>query len=168
MAVVGELHISFVCTGNICRSPMAEKIALAHLSRAGLGARVRVSSAGTHDWHTGADADPRTTETLRRHGYPVGHRAAGFGADHADADLVVAMTAEHDRDLAVRGIPLERRRLLRSFDPHADGADVPDPYYGDTAGFELVREQIEAAIPGLLAWVHAALAARAPVTGGAA
>ncbi|NKY57314.1 low molecular weight protein-tyrosine-phosphatase [Nocardia flavorosea] len=161
MAVVGELHISFVCTGNICRSPMAEKILAGHLSRAGLTDRVRVSSAGTHGWHTGADADPRTTETLRRHGYPVGHRAAQFGAEHEDADLVVVMTTDHDRNLAVRGVPAQRRRLLRSFDPDADGTDVPDPYYGSTAEFDLVRDQIEAAVPGIVDWVRATLAARA-------
>ncbi|MEU1986157.1 low molecular weight protein-tyrosine-phosphatase [Nocardia sp. NPDC019395] len=165
MAVVGELHISFVCTGNICRSPMAEKILAAHLSRAGLAGRVRVSSAGTHGWHTGADADPRTTETLRRYGYPTGHRAAEFGHEHSDADLIVSMTTEHDRHLAVRGVPSERRRLLRSFDPDADGIDVPDPYNGATPEFELVRAQIEAAVPGLLDWVGAALAARPTVTG---
>lgn len=144
---------------------MAEKILAAHLSRAGLTGRVRVSSAGTHGWHTGADADPRTTGTLLRYGYPTGHRAAAFGAEHADADLIVGMTTEHDRHLAMRGVPQERRRLLRSFDPDADGVDVPDPYYGATAEFELVREQIEAAVPGLLDWVRAALAARAPVAG---
>ncbi|WP_280459256.1 low molecular weight protein-tyrosine-phosphatase [Nocardia carnea] len=165
MAVVGELHISFVCTGNICRSPMAEKILAGHLSRAGLTGRVRVSSAGTHGWHTGADADPRTTETLRRYGYPTGHSAAEFGLEHSGADLIVAMTSEHDRDLAARGIPSERRRLLRSFDPAADGTEVPDPYYGETDGFELVRTQIEAAVPGLLDWVRAALAARTATTG---
>ncbi|MGI5220508.1 low molecular weight protein-tyrosine-phosphatase [Nocardia sp. CA-290969] len=161
MAVVGELHISFVCTGNICRSPMAEKILAGHLSRAGLAGRVRVSSAGTHGWHAGSEADPRTTETLRRHGYPTGHRAAEFGNEHYDADLVVAMTTEHDRHLAVRGVPSQRRRLLRSFDPAADGLDVPDPYYSSDAAFDLVRTQIEAAVPGLLDWVRAALAARA-------
>ncbi|GGL06094.1 protein-tyrosine-phosphatase [Nocardia jinanensis] len=165
---MGELHISFVCTGNICRSPMAEKILLGHLSRAGLDDRVRVSSAGTHDWHAGSAADPRTTATLRRHGYPTGHRATGFGTEHADADLIVGMTTEHDRNLAVRGIPFQRRRLLRSFDPGADGTEVPDPYYGGTEEFELVREQIEAAVPGLLDWVRAALTARAPVSDGAA
>ncbi|MGW0183000.1 low molecular weight protein-tyrosine-phosphatase [Nocardia sp. NPDC003345] len=164
MAVVGELHISFVCTGNICRSPMAEKILAGHLSRTGLDTRVRVSSAGTHDWHTGSDADRRTTALLRRHGYPVGHSAAAFGAEHAAADLIVAMTAEHDRRLAALGVPLDRRRLLRSFDPDADDTDVPDPYYGDTAEFELVRDQIEAAIPGLLDWIHTALAAPAAGT----
>ncbi|MFG1792060.1 low molecular weight protein-tyrosine-phosphatase [Nocardia sp. NPDC049149] len=158
MAVVGELHVSFVCTGNICRSPMAEKIFAAHLVRAGLADRVRVSSAGTGSWHVGDEADSRTNATLVKYGYPTGHAAATFGDPHRDADLVIALDTSHERELARRGVPLERRRLLRSFDEDADGPDVPDPYYGDMADFELVRDQIEAAVPGLLDWVRDALA----------
>lgn len=157
MAVVGELHVSFVCTGNICRSPMAEKIFAAHLERAGLTDRVRVSSAGTGGWHAGDEADSRTNTTLRAHGYPTGHSAAALNADHLSADLLIALDRSHERELARLGVPQDRRRLLRSFDPSAYGVDVPDPYYGDLSDFELVREQIEAAVPGLLAWVHEAL-----------
>lgn len=151
---VGELHVTFICTGNICRSPMAEKIFAAHLERAGLADRVRVSSAGTTAWHVGSDADPRTTALLTRHGYPIGHVAAMIGPDHLDADLLVALDSTHDRELTRLRIPEARRRLLRSFDPAADDHDVPDPYYGDDTDFELVREQIEAAVPALLAWVR--------------
>lgn len=133
---------------------MAEKIFAAHLERAGLADRVRVSSAGTGSWHVGDDADPRTTEELRRHGYPVGHVAAVIGADHRDADLLVALDTSHERALARMGVPSDRRQLLRAFDPNANGRDVPDPYYGDQRDFELVREQIEAAVPGLLDWVR--------------
>jgi protein-tyrosine phosphatase len=161
MAVVGELHVSFVCTGNTCRSPMAEKIFAEHLDRAGLADQVRVSSAGTTAWHAGDDADPRTTSTLRRHGYPIGHVAAIFGDEHREADLLIALDTGHERELARMGVPSDRRRLLRSFDPTADGPSVPDPYYGSTADYELVREQIEAAIPGLLDWVQSTLTARA-------
>ncbi|MEV6558361.1 low molecular weight protein-tyrosine-phosphatase [Nocardia sp. NPDC051756] len=157
MAVVGELHVSFVCTGNICRSPMAEKIFATHLLRAGLADRVRVSSAGTDSWHVGDEADSRTNATLLKYGYPTGHAAAALGADHRDADLLIALDTGHERELARRGVPSDRRRLLRSFDPAADGADVPDPYYGDIADFELVRDQLEAAMPGLLDWVRDAL-----------
>lgn len=138
---------------------MAEKIFAHHLRRAGLDDRVRVSSAGTGSWHVGDDADPRTTETLRRHGYPVGHVAAVLGPDHLSADLLVALDRTHDRALAHLGVPAEQRALLRGFDPAADGLDVPDPYYGDSADFELVRDQIEAAVPGLLDWVRAELPA---------
>ncbi|MFC4127078.1 low molecular weight protein-tyrosine-phosphatase [Nocardia rhizosphaerae] len=162
MACVGQLHVSFICTGNICRSPMAAKMFEAHLYRAGLANRVRVTSAGTGSWHVGDPADPRTEATLRRAGYPTEHVAATFGAQHRDADLIIALDTGHDRELAHRGVPTEQRRLLRSFDPAADGSDVPDPYYGDQSDFDLVRDQIEAAVPGLLDWVRAELAARAP------
>ena len=154
------LHVTFVCTGNICRSPMAEKIFATHLERAGLADKVRVTSAGTGDWHVGNPADERAVAELRRHGYRVDHIAAQVGPDHLDADLVVVLDSGHDRALAHAGVPTERRRLLRSFDPLADGPDVADPYYGAPDGFTTVREQIEAAVPGLLAWVRAhALAA---------
>lgn len=113
-----------------------------------------MSSAGTHGWHIGAEADPRTNAVLQRHGYPTGHQAAQLGAEHLEADLVVALATGHDRALAHLGVPTERRALLRSFDPDADTDSVPDPYYGGLPEFELVREQIEAAIPGLLAWVR--------------
>lgn len=141
---------------------MAANMFAAHLYRAGLADRVRVTSAGTGSWHVGDPADPRTEATLRRAGYATEHIAATFGDEHRDADLIVALDTGHDRELAHRGVPSERRRLLRSFDPDADGADVPDPYYGDQAGFDLVRDQIEAAVPGLLDWVRAALDARTP------
>ncbi|MET7770219.1 low molecular weight protein-tyrosine-phosphatase [Nocardia sp. NPDC005366] len=162
MVVVGELHISFVCTGNICRSPMAEKIFAHHLDEAGLADRVRVSSAGTSGWHVGDEADPRTTAALRRRGYPIGHAAAALGPEHRGADLLIALDRGHERALAEVGVPSDRRRLLRSFDPDADGADVPDPYYGDTSDFEIVREQIEAAMPGLMEWTYAALGEAVP------
>ncbi|TSE01082.1 low molecular weight phosphotyrosine protein phosphatase [Skermania sp. ID1734] len=156
---MSDLHVTFVCTGNICRSPMAEKIFAYHLAVEGLADRVRVSSAGIGSWHVGDDADPRTVSVLQRYGYPIGHVAAAVGADHLDADLVIALDRGHDRALARLGVPTDRRRLLRSFDPDADTEDVPDPYYGGDAGFDEVREQIEAAMPGLLMWVRDRLAA---------
>lgn len=148
------LHVTFVCTGNICRSPMAEKILLGHLEREALADRVRVSSAGIEGWHAGKEADERTNIVLRQGGYPTGHSAAKVNADHLAADLVVALDTGHERELAHLGVPTERRRLLRSFDPEADGDSVPDPYYGDQDGFELVREQIEAAVAGILVWIR--------------
>jgi protein-tyrosine phosphatase len=153
------MHITFICTGNICRSPMAEKIFAAHIERAGLADQVRVTSAGTGSWHVGDAADRRTVRVLREHGYPTDHVAAVVDDDHRDADLVIALDTGHERELAQQGVPSDRRRLLRSFDPDADGPDVADPYYGDDAGFDTVREQIEAAVPGLLKWVRDELAA---------
>ena len=147
-------HVCFVCTGNICRSPMAEKVSAEHLRRAGLDHRVRVSSAGIGGWHAGDPADPRTEDVLRRRGYPTRHKARQVAVEHADADLLVALDAGHARSLRRIVDRPDRIRLLRSFDPGADGSlDVPDPYYGDH-GFDDVLTMIEAAMPGLLEWVQ--------------
>ena len=146
------MHVCFVCTGNICRSPLAEQVLRAHLADAGLADTVRVSSAGTGGWHVGDAADPRTVAVLRHHGYPTEHRAAQLDEDHLAADLLVALDSGHARALSGLGVPAERVRLLRSFDPSAgpDDLDVDDPYYGGEDGFELVLAQVEAAVPGLL------------------
>ncbi|MGX7825086.1 low molecular weight protein-tyrosine-phosphatase [Actinokineospora sp. 24-640] len=148
------MHICFVCTGNICRSPLAAIVFTEHLRRAGLSERVRVSSAGTGDWHVGDAADPRTQDVLTHGGYPSAHVAAVLDDDHLGADLLVALDQGHARALRRRVGP-DRVRLLREFDPAADSLDVPDPYYGGTEGFDEVLAMVEAACPGLLDWVRA-------------
>lgn len=149
-----SMHVCFVCTGNICRSPIAEKVFAEHLRQARLDHRVRVSSAGTGGWHCGDPADPRTEDVLRRHGYPTDHKARQVGVEHTDADLLVALDGGHARSLSRLVDHPERIRLLRSFDPDASDLDVPDPYYGNRRGFDEVLAMIEAAMPGLLAWVR--------------
>ncbi|WP_243789291.1 low molecular weight protein-tyrosine-phosphatase [Saccharopolyspora gloriosae] len=149
------MHVSFICTGNICRSPMAAMVFQEHVRRAGLEDQVEVSSAGTGPWHIGEGADPRTLKVLADHGYPTEHVAAQLGDEHLDADLLLAMDAGHLRVVRdALGEP-ERVRLLRSFDPASeDAAEVPDPYFGGDRGFEDVLAMIEAAVPGLLDWTR--------------
>lgn len=149
------LHVTFVCTGNICRSVMAEKMFADQLRRRGLADAVRVTSAGTGNWHVGECADGRATDVLRAHGYSTDHRAARVDEDHLAADLVVALGRNHLRMLRELGVDQERVRMLRSFDPRsgAHALDVDDPYYGDAQDFEDVFAVIEASLPGLHAWV---------------
>lgn len=154
-----KLHVCFVCSGNICRSPMAESIFAAAVDEAGLSDRVRVTSAGTGGWHVGEPADNRARTELLAHGYSDRHIAAQLTPDHLSADLLVAADTGHVAELERKRLG-DRVRLLRSFDPDADGADLLDPFYGGQADFTLVRQQVEAAVPGLLAWVHATLADR--------
>jgi protein-tyrosine phosphatase len=156
----GALHVTFICTGNICRSPMAEKMFADQLRRRGLGDAVRVSSAGTGNWHVGNCADERATQVLRAHGYPSDHCAAQVDADHLTADLVVALGRNHVRLLRQLGVDASRIRMLRSFDPRSGAyvRDVDDPYYGDHDDFEEVFDVIEAALPGLHDWVDEQLA----------
>ncbi|MDU0479236.1 low molecular weight protein-tyrosine-phosphatase [Staphylococcus chromogenes] len=155
------LYVVFVCTGNICRSPMAEVIFRDAVEQAGLTRFVRVRSCGIGGWHIGEGADRRAVAELRNAGLDGSmHRAAQLGDNHRSANLFVAADAGHVRELTARGIPAERIRLLRSFDPQVSAAeqDLADPYYGDAGDFTEVRQQIEAAVPGMLSWVKATLA----------
>jgi protein-tyrosine phosphatase len=150
-----RLSIVFVCTGNICRSPMAEIIFSDALRQEGLAHRVQVSSAGTGNWHVGNPADPRTVEALRRAGFSSEHVAAQLGAQHLSADLLVALDRGHLTALRRVIRDPDRVMLLRSFDRAAgQDLDVPDPYYGGKYGFDEVLSMVRAAMPGLLAWVR--------------
>ncbi|MER7955650.1 low molecular weight protein-tyrosine-phosphatase [Streptomyces sp. NPDC096030] len=158
-------RVCFVCTGNICRSPMAESVFRARVEEAGLAGAVEVDSAGTGGWHEGDAADPRTVAVLEEHGYASGHTARQFRASWFPAlDLVIALDEGHLRALrALAPTPEDEAkvRLLRSYDPAADGLDVPDPYYGGTEGFEECLEMVEAASEGLLAAVSESVEDRA-------
>ncbi|MGB8961240.1 MAG: low molecular weight protein-tyrosine-phosphatase [Pseudonocardiaceae bacterium] len=148
-------RVCFVCTGNICRSPMAEMVFADALRREGLVHRVQVSSAGTGGWHVGNPADPRTAEALRRAGYECKHVAAQLDSQHLSADLLVALDSGHLAALRRLVAAPERVVLLRSFDPSAGrDLDVPDPYYGGKHGFDDVLGMVRAAVPGLLTWVR--------------
>jgi protein-tyrosine phosphatase len=164
------LRVTMVCTGNICRSPIAEVVVRDAVESAGLADLVVVDSAGIGAWHVGDGADPRTVRVLADHGYDgAAHRAQQvtrdwFGPGRADApDVLVAMDAGH-HDALVRLAPDAEVVLLRSFEPGLgdlppgdERLDVPDPYYGDRDGFVAVLEMIEAATPGLLAHLTARL-----------
>jgi protein-tyrosine phosphatase len=156
------LHVTFVCFGNICRSPMAEKMFGHQLAARGLDSQVRVTSAGAVDWHTGSGLDPLARRVLQAHGYPTAHRAKQLNTDHLAADLAVAMDRSIVRMLANRRVPTERIRLLRSFDPRSGAvvSDVKNPWSGGYRDFEETHDVIETSLPGLHEWVDAQLAAR--------
>ena len=143
-------RICFVCTGNICRSPMAEAIFRRLIAEKRLGRRLAVSSAATGDWHVGERADARTIEALGKLGYDAtGHRARQFDpAWFEDLDLVIAFDRGQERILRewAHAEHQGKVQLLTGFDPEAAGVvDVPDPYYSDAALFDSVLSTIERA-----------------------
>ncbi|MFD8301839.1 low molecular weight protein-tyrosine-phosphatase [Streptomyces sp. NPDC059690] len=159
-------RVCFVCTGNICRSPMAESVFRARVREAGFDGLVEVDSAGTGGWHEGDGADPRTVSVLRENGYDGAHVARQFQPSwFSRLDLVIALDAGHLRALrrlAPTPEDAAKVRLLRSYDPAAgDDLDVPDPYYGGMEGFEECLEMVEAASEGLLAAVREQVEGRA-------
>ncbi|WP_037674821.1 low molecular weight protein-tyrosine-phosphatase [Streptomyces griseus] len=159
-------RVCFVCTGNICRSPMAESVFRARVAEAGLEGLIEVDSAGTGGWHEGDGADPRTVAVLEDNGYGSEHTARQFQAAwFSRLDLVIALDGGHLKALR-RLAPTEedalKVRLLRSYDPAAgNDLDVPDPYYGGMDGFEGCLEMVEAASAGLLAAVYEQVEGRA-------
>jgi protein-tyrosine phosphatase len=152
-------RIEFVCTGNICRSPMAEVVtrALAEattlIDRSTLADHLIVTSAGTGGWHEGEPMDPRTAAALHRSGYPdhphVAHQIST--AALARTDLVVALDRRHHQTLRSLGTDPSHLALLRSFDHSAGAAaDVPDPYYGEATGFDDCLAMIALGCQGLV------------------
>lgn len=154
-------RVSFVCTGNICRSPMGEVILRAMLADAGLADRVSVDSCGTGDWHVGQPAQPQALEALVDAGYDgSAHRAQQLGPVFVtDRDLLLALDEGHLRwlrELSVQAGGTADIRLLREFDAGAvsDGTlEVDDPYGGSTANYERAREEITRSCAGLTAWL---------------
>ena len=147
------MRLLFVCSGNICRSPLAEAIFKAQAQAAGLADRFKVDSAGTHGYHEGDAADPRTRRVGRRHGLTVDSIARPvIDADFDRFDLILAMDRDHRRELTARAGPgrTAKVRLMRDFDPGARSQDVPDPYYGGEDGFEQMYSILEPACRGLL------------------
>jgi protein-tyrosine phosphatase len=157
-------RICVVCLGNICRSPMAERVLRAELDRAGLAGKVTVDSAGTGDWHLGEEMDSRARAELSRHGYDGSGHEARQVQQHwlARYDLILAMdraNLANLRQLAPGDLGLANRiRLMRSFDPAAPGgAEVPDPYDGSSADYAEVFDLVEAAVKGLVGQLTAEL-----------
>jgi protein-tyrosine phosphatase len=149
-----RLRLLMVCTGNICRSPMAEAVLRAKLQRSGLAVAVAVDSAGTHGFHKGTSADQRAVAQAARRGYQLaGLKSRPLVADDFNRfDLLLAMDHDNLSTLQKRCPPEAQNRLqlLLAHAPQLGTDVVPDPYFGAVAGFDLALDLIEPACDGLL------------------
>lgn len=132
---------------------MAAQIAEAWFAREDLD--VTVKSAGVSSEETGNPTDRRAAKELRDHGYSVGnHRASKATAELIDeSDLIVVFEPIHAQRLA-QIAPHDNVKLITDFDLDARGTVVDDPWYGTQADFGITRRAIEAAMPGLVAYVR--------------
>ena len=129
------MKVLFVCTGNICRSPMAEAIARHLGKRRGLD--IEFASAGTHAI-VGSAATYEARQVMGELEIPLRwHSARQLSAGLvADADLTVALNTDHEAYVR-RHFPEARLELLD---------EVPDPYGYDLEVYRAARDQIAAAI----------------------
>jgi len=140
------LNVAVICTGNICRSPMAE-VALRDLIAKDdlLASRVNVTSAGTANWHVGSEMDERARAALDRAGLTqegtLGQFASGdYLNEH---DVVFVMTREHVRDVEHRLTnPSTQVVLARNLLDGPRDLDVADPYYGTDQDFDACLAQL--------------------------
>lgn len=151
-----KIAVLFVCMGNICRSPTGEGLFTHYVAETGHADKIRIDSAGTTGYHTGAPADARMRAAASKRGYALDSIARPvMRADLATFDLLVPMDHDNLSELErMAGGHQDHIRLLGSFIDGAKGNDdaapVPDPYYGRAAGFETVLDMIESACPGML------------------
>ncbi len=144
--------ITFVCWGNICRSPMAEVVAREHAAREGLHG-ITFRSAGVSAEEAGNPIDPRAAATLKAAGYhPGAFTAHRITAEEVrSADMLIGMEQLHLNKLRALVPEAHNLYLLTDFDSTAvPGSPIEDPWYGDDSDFETTLEEIEAAIPEVL------------------
>jgi len=131
-----------VCTGNICRSPTMEAVFRARASRVGID--IEFDSAGTESYHVGDAPDPRSQAAARARGYELSHlraRRVRTPTDFELFDLILAADRTHLSWLTAR-CPAEHQQKLALL---LGDEDLPDPYYGEAAGFAAVVDAVELA-----------------------
>ena len=157
-ASTAPYRVLAVCTGNICRSPLVEYLLRDACDDAGLAPRVEIASAGTTGYEVGNPIDPRAGAILEnRDTDPSAHRAQAITAQMLrESDLILALDDDHIAPLyRLAGSDTDKIRMIRSFDPEAgDDLGIRDPWYGSESDFDTAAEQIDAAIPGIVAFVR--------------
>lgn len=142
-----NLSFLFICTGNICRSPLAEAAMQREVKQRGLV--IDVASAGLDGWHVGDAPDDRAQCVAKLAGLEIGHYRARrlSSTDFQRFTHILALDAGHLRELKRLAPPEARKKisLLMDYLPGQVGVSVEDPYYKDVAAFEKAWTQISSA-----------------------
>ena len=144
------IKITFVCYGNICRSPLAEFLFNDFIKDAGLSGVYRADSAATSNEETGNPVYPPVKRILTRMGIDCeGKRSVQLKAeDYPKSDLLIGMDERNVRDMAriFGGDAQGKIKKLLYF--AGDGGDVADPYW--TGDYEKTFMDVVRGVKGLI------------------
>ena len=140
--------------GNICRSPTAEAVFLKKLTAKNISHKVKVDSAGTHNFHPNSPPDERSQMHALKRGYDLSSLRARsvVESDFEEFDLLLTMDWDN-RALLEECCPAPHHHKIRGlseFLQTTQAAVIPDPYYGGEHGFENILDLIEETSEGLL------------------
>lgn len=141
--------VVFVCTGNICRSPMAEYLLK---DRLGENSRWEICSAGVAAGY-GMSASRSGIEILRQRGIDMTCHQSRYLDDELvyAADMIVVMTEEHKQSIMMVHPEVEDRVfLMKSFLPVKDSLDVEDPIGASIEVYDMISKEIDEAMSGLI------------------
>lgn len=141
----------FVCTGNICRSPLAELAMRREARKRGL--ELDIDSAATGRWNLGEAPDPRACVIASRQGLDASTLRSRLVTvdDFSRFDHIIALDRSHLTALKKMQPRASKSHLSLMLDhiPTRMGQDVIDPYYGPDKGFVRTWEDVEAACAAL-------------------
>jgi protein-tyrosine-phosphatase len=147
------MKILIVCTGNLCRSPMAEGVLRQRLAGQRAVPVVTVHSAGTHGLD-GEPAAPHAIQAAAERGIDItGHRARSLDREMvAGADLILVMEPFH-REIVLRALAAgeqDKVRLLAHFDATTDADSIEDPYHQPLKVYRDCIGQIARCVEGVV------------------
>ncbi len=134
-------NILYVCTGNICRSPMAEALTKYFIAKKGTRYKLTVASCGISAAHLGQSADRRTLKILENNKInviPSKARMIQKNTDFVAFDTIVAMDLGHVialKNIAGKQFRPKQIYLFTDIMPARKGQDIEDPFFGTLAGF---------------------------------
>lgn len=139
------IKVLFVCLGNICRSPTAHGVMQQRLNDLGLNKQMKIDSAGTAAYHIGKAPDLRSIKAAKLRQINISHLSARqvCDEDYEIYDYILAMDKQNLANLSANQPHGSKAHLALFLTFGTMGyQEVPDPYYGDGDGFELVLDLV--------------------------